>query len=406
MRDRQNERFMRNSNRKSIALTLRWLLGASMVVDLTAAQMQPWPWSGNPGPGTVNILVAGDVNIQHRPDPASAFINVRETLARADLVYANLEGLLVKSEGPDKDIPEKKGWTHLGADAVNGIKAGGIQVVGCANNVAYGRANIMKSLAVLDAAGIPHCGAGQNIEKAHEPVIAVRKGVRIGFLQYSARWYVEDRQVATNTLPGIARILSRDGVTIDDSDFGRFLSDIRRLRTVVDIVVVCTHNRDGESPSTLAGVTDPKFIPLRERDGASVRSLLAQGEPYQRVLARAAIDAGADIVIGTGSHVLQGVEVYKGKAVFYCLADFAFDWSAERNLKEGLLVRLVAEGKNLASVSFVPVSRDANDNVLMLDPATGEGASILKEVKDLSAGVSWNIAGKEAVLIQKRHSSH
>jgi len=397
---------MRNSTRKSIAASkLRWLLGASMVVNLTAATIQPWPWIANSGAGAISILIAGDVNIQHRPDPASAFVNVRDTLARADLVYANLEGLLVKSEGPDKDIPEKKGWTHLGADAVDGIKAGGIQVVGCANNVAYGRANIMKSLAVLDAAGIPHCGAGQNIEKAHEPVIAVRKGVKVGFLQYSARWYVEDRQVATNTLPGIARILSRDGVTIDGSDFERFLSDIRRLRTLVDIVVICTHNRDGESPSTLAGVTDPKFIPLRARDGDSVRSLLAQGEPYQRVLARAAIDAGADIVIGTGSHVLQGVEVYKGKAVFYCLADFAFDWSAERNLKEGLLVRLVVDGKNLSNVSFVPVSRDANDNVVMLDPATGEGASILKEVKDLSAGVSWNIAGKEAVLIQKRHSA-
>jgi poly-gamma-glutamate capsule biosynthesis protein CapA/YwtB (metallophosphatase superfamily) len=393
---------MRNSNRKAIAAPkLRWLLGAAMVVNLTASQMQPWPWSGNSSPAAVNILIAGDVNIQQRPDPASAFVNVRETLARADLVYANLEGLLVKSEGPDKDIPEKKGWTNLGADAVVGIKAGGIQVVGCANNVAYGRAKIMKSLAVLDAAGIPHCGAGQNIEKAHEPVIAVRKGIRIGFLQYSARWYVEDRQVATNAFPGIARILSRDGVTIDQSDQGRFLSDIRRLRPLVDVLVVCTHNRDGESPSTLAGVTDPKFIPLHERDGDSVRSLLARGEPYQKVLSRAAIDAGADIVLGTGSHVLQGVEVYRGKAVFYCLADFVFDWSAERSLKEGLLVRLVAEGRNLSRVSFVPVSRDANNNAMLLDPATGEGASILKEVKDLSGNVSWSIAGKEVVLVQK-----
>jgi hypothetical protein len=109
--------------------------------------------------------------------------------------------LLVKSEGPDKDIPDKSGWQHIGSDAVRALKAGNIAVVGVANNVAYGRENIQKSLSVLDANGILHTGAGANLDEAHRPAIVVRRGVRFGFLQYSAKWYRADQQIATASAP-------------------------------------------------------------------------------------------------------------------------------------------------------------------------------------------------------------
>jgi len=152
---------------------------------------------------TVTILLVGDINISQRADPASAFANVLQPLKRADLVYGNLEGLLVKSAGPDRDIPDKSGWIHLGPEAVKALKAGNIQVVGVANNVAYGPADIMKSLAVLDANGIAHTGAGANLDAAHQPAIVERKGVKIGFLQYTAKWYEQDQQIATAARPGI-----------------------------------------------------------------------------------------------------------------------------------------------------------------------------------------------------------
>lgn len=142
----------------------------------------PWPWSGPSGPGTVTLLLVGDINVQKRANPASVFDPVRETLERANLVYGNLEGLLVKSEGPDKDIPDKSGWQHQGPEAVRALKAGHIEVVGVANNVAYGPANILRSLAVLDANHILHTGGGKNLEQAHQPAILERGGVRFGFL--------------------------------------------------------------------------------------------------------------------------------------------------------------------------------------------------------------------------------
>ena len=106
---------------------------------------------------------------------------MRDTLKKADLVYANLEGLLVKSVGTKIDIPDKPEWTHPGPDGAKGLKAANVAIVGVANNVASGRDSIMKSLAVLDANGILHAGAGRNIAEAHKPAIVTRKGVKIGF---------------------------------------------------------------------------------------------------------------------------------------------------------------------------------------------------------------------------------
>ena len=372
----------------------------------------PWPWSGAHGDTAddqaVTVLLLGDISVEQRADPANAMIHVRETLSRADLVYGNLEGLLVKSKGPDQDIPDKSGWQHIGPEAIAALKAGNIQVVGVANNVAYGPADIMKSLAVLDANGIQHTGGGANLEAAHKPAIVERRGVRIGFLQYTAKWYREDQQIATATSPGVARIKSIDGVTIDPADLERLRQDIRRLRPLADIVIVSSHNRDGlgrtinsaapegKAPEGKAGPVNPAALVAPIALGPQ----FSQAEPYEKELAHAAIDAGADIVYGHGSHVLQGVEVYKGKPVMYCLGNFATDWIRMRPNKDGMVARVTIDNKRVARVSLAPVTRDAeNNNVLLLDPSTGEGAKLLQKVKDLSPGTALKIDGQEAILV-------
>jgi len=358
----------------------------------------------------ITILLLGDINIENRSDPTTAFANVAATLKRADVVYGNLEGLLVKSQGPDRDIPDKSGWIHLGPETVAALKAANIAVVGVANNVAYGPANIMKSLAVLDANGIAHTGGGANLDAAHRPAIIERKGVKIGFLQYTAKWYAQDQQIATASRAGVARILSKDGSTIDATDLDRMREDIRRLRPLVDILIVSSHNRDGAGralaaeilaetrpPSPNPSPDDPSLfapIPLGAR--------FMQAEAYEKLLAHAAIDAGADIVYGHGSHVLQGVEVYKGKPVMYCLGNFATDWIRMRPNKDGMVARVVVEGKKVARVGLVPVTRDAdNNNVRMLEPGDGEGAELVKKVRELSGATSLNVEGGEAILIAK-----
>jgi poly-gamma-glutamate capsule biosynthesis protein CapA/YwtB (metallophosphatase superfamily) len=388
------------------------IASTALALSLIAATDQVWPWTEVPGdslPGSATLLLLGDINVEQRADPASAFVHIAPTLAKADLVYGNLEGLLIKSEGPDKDIPDKSGWQHIGPEAIQALKAGNIAVVGVANNVAYGRDNILKSLAVLDANGIAHTGAGPNLEAAHKPAIIVRNGVRFGFLQYTAKWYEADRQIATPTEAGVARVYTKNGMTVDPGDLNRIREDIAKLRKQVDVVIVSSHNRDGmgreipekgpggDGESAAAAVSrDVLFSPI------SLGPRFSEAEPYEKELARAAIDAGADIAYGHGSHVLQGVEVYKGKPIMYCLGNSATDWIRMRPNKEGMVARVVIRDKHVARVSLVPMLRDAENNVMMLDPSSPEGAKLREKVTSLSTAVPLDITGREMVLTAKQ----
>jgi poly-gamma-glutamate synthesis protein (capsule biosynthesis protein) len=358
-----------------------------------AAAGSAWKWTGSYGRDAVELLILGDIQVQQRADPASAFVNVRETLHRADLVYANLEGSLVESQGAGKDIPDKRRWIHPGPQGALALKASNISVVGVANNVAYGRENILKTLEVIDEQGIAYLGAGRNIEEAHRPAIVERKGIKIGFLQYTARWYRQSEQIATETEAGVARIMSKDGVTIDPADLERLRNDIRRLRPQVDFMVVSHHNRDGGTPV--------QFGSPSSAERRTTRPDRTQAEEYQKQFAHVALDEGADLVFGHGTHTVQGVEVYKGKPILYAVGHSAFDQPGYEKSTDGLVVRVVVQGKNLRRVSFVPVSRDSNNNVMMLDPSTGEGKRLVDVVKGVSGDLPLEIDGQEVVLIDK-----
>jgi poly-gamma-glutamate capsule biosynthesis protein CapA/YwtB (metallophosphatase superfamily) len=370
-------------------------VAACFVVTLAAAT-DPWKWSGSFGSDAVELLILGDIQVHsRRADPTTAFGLMRETLKKADLVYANLEGLLVASAGPKIDIPDKPEWTHPGPGGAKALKASNIAVVGVANNVASGRENILKSLAVLKEHGIVYAGAGRNIDAAHQPAIVERKGVRIGFLQYAARWYQDKDMIATPTEAGIAKISSIDGVTVDPRDLERVRADIKALRPRVDIVVVSQHNRDGAT-AVQFGTTKPTRATKNRTDT----------EEYQRQFAHVALDSGADLVFGHGTHRLQGVELYKGKPILYAVGHSTFDQPGYEKSTEGLAIRVVIRGKNILRVSFVPVTRDGNNDVHLLDPREGEGAALVQTVKERSVNPPpLRIDGQEVVLLERPATS-
>ncbi len=362
-----------------------------LVGTLTAADAA-WKWSGAYGDKAVEMLILGDIQVHtRRAEPTTAFGRMRETLKKADLVYANLEGLLVKSAGTKIDIPDKPEWTHPGPEGVKALKAANIAVVGVANNVASGRENILKSLSVLDANGISHAGAGRNIDEAHKPTIVERKGVKIGFLQYTARWYQDKDMIATPTEAGVAKITSIDGITIDPGDLDRLRNDVRKLRSQVDIVVVSHHNRDGSTP-----------VQFGATKGTSAGRDRTKTEEYQKQFAHVALDTGADLVFGHGTHTVQGVEMYKGKPILYAIGHSNFDQPGYEKSVDGLVARVVIRGKNIMRVSFVPVTRDGNNDVYLLDPSEGEGARLVQMVKDRSSSLPpLKIDGQEVVLMDK-----
>ena len=372
-------------------------IGACVAV-LAAASDAPWTWAGPHGDSAMSMIIIGDVDIQLRADPTTAFVHIGPTLKQADLVYANLEGMLVKPQGPSLDIPDKRGWRHPGPNGVLALKAWNVNPVGIANNVAYDRANILETIRVLDANGIVHTGGGRNIDDAHAPAIVERRGVKVGFLQYTARWYQDDEQIATATEPGVAKIASRDGVTIDPADAERVRDDIRRLRPKVDVIVVSHHNRDG--------ATATQFGPPPAQAGPRPRRDIHVAEAYQKAFAHLALDAGADLVYGHGTHTVQGVEVYKGKPILYAVGHSAFDQPGYEKRTDGLVVHVVVVGRKIARVAFVPVTRDAHNDVMMMDPS-GDGRGLVDVIKGLSEATPLKVEGHEVVLLDRStHATH
>lgn len=139
------------SPRRSLAVVVvLFLLGLAA----PALDADVWPWKPASS-GDVELLIIGDIQVQRRADPTSAFAHVRDTLTRADLVYANLEGMLVPSKGPVGDIPDKK-WIHPGPEGVKALVAANVSAVGVANNVVWDEQNLLATMRVLDASGVKH----------------------------------------------------------------------------------------------------------------------------------------------------------------------------------------------------------------------------------------------------------
>jgi poly-gamma-glutamate capsule biosynthesis protein CapA/YwtB (metallophosphatase superfamily) len=330
----------------------------------------PFRWLVRPSNRGVVCCLVGDVNIQGRSDPRSALAHVRHTLAGADVLFGNLEGCLHHA-GPN-DIPNKPSWSHSDPSTIDALTSARFSVVGCANNVMFGERPTLDTLRILDEAGIAHCGAGIDRIAARAAAIVERRGVRFGFLQYTARVQA----------PQQAALVDRAGVATFDPDRAQDLQeiyeDVRAWRSRVDVLIVSHHLRR-------AGCTRP--------------------EPYQSELARGCVDAGADLVFGHGAHVNQGIETWKGASIFHCVGQLAFDWPLAREHRDGLLVRVVVEAGRIGCVTAVLVSRDGANNAYFVDPRVGDGKWQLDQLRHLSPDVPLPIAGGEVIVVPPNSSA-
>jgi len=374
---------------------MRFLYSALIVfflINNISAQSDPWPWKDQ-GDNITSILIMGDTNIQQREDPATVYKYVMSTLKAADLRLLNLEGPFAGSSADPliKDIPHKI-WKHSEPDQVQGLVAAGIDAVGVANNVTYPWQALMRSLAVLEKAGIPYTGGGENLKAAHQPVILEKKGLRVGFMQYAATVFPYNH-AATENRPGVAQIkvhtayqpppnLDKPGqppiviTWLDEKSKALMLEDIRQLKRKCDFVIVSYH-------WGVSGTKEPVS--------------------YQTDIARAVIDAGADLVFGHGPHRYQKIELYKGKPILYSLAQFVFDDPTEgyrwKRNREGLLVRVSIENKKMKGVSLVPSWLGDDKQVRLHDPNEGKGRELFGYLQSVNEnGVELKLEAKEIVI--------
>ena len=325
------------------------------------------------------IQAVGDLNLSGDADEtmkqkgyASAFDGTRKLLFEGDLNIANLE-TPITTRGSKQD---KRFTFRMRPDSAKAIADAKIGLVSQANNHAidYGVEGLADTLKALDAAGVAHAGAGMNLGEARKAAIVTVKGVKVGLLSYSLTFPTEF--YATKDHGGTAH-----------GEATWIAADVKALRPQVDVLLVCFHWS---------------------------AELLESPKSYQFELGHLAIDSGADAILGTHPHILQGIEIYHDKPILYSLGNYAFG-SRSHKAADSALVRLRFHGNKLAGLTAIPL--DVDNTHLSFDPqvATGERAKrIGSHLAELSSklgttleahGDAWELDLEPQNVAQKSPSS-
>lgn len=261
----------------------------------------------------LNLVAVGDVH-PNREDPKTLFRLVADVLKQGDITCCQLECTISDKGTVRTDV---RNPTHrVPAKNIEALVAGGFSLVTFAgnNNLDYGLNAFFDTLECLEKVGIRTVGAGKNLEEARRPVVLERNGVRVAFV--NACSILRDGYEATPHRPGIAPLRVRTFYEPLENIYEQPGTPARTwtVADVDDLEEVCNTIR--------AAKREAHVVVASFHWGIHFTYDLAM---YQPDVAYAAIDAGADLVLGTHPHCLQAIDVYKGKAIFYSLSNFAFE---------------------------------------------------------------------------------
>jgi poly-gamma-glutamate capsule biosynthesis protein CapA/YwtB (metallophosphatase superfamily) len=357
------------------------------------------------GKDTITFTGVGDIIID-REKPETIFRYVEGMLRSADITYANCDQAYA-----DKGTPNPKQASYSTSKNIPALLHTGIDAISLANNhsLDWGVEGILETMENLEKAGLPYVGTGRNLAEARKPVILERKGTKVGLLAYSS--VHPEGYEATEKRPGLVpirvwtiyeKVDYQPGtppkiITLAyKEDLAAMIDDIKRLKTQVDVVIVYFH----------WGLhLLPRLIPM-----------------YCFELGHEAVDAGADLIIGTHTHILKGIEIYKGKAIFYSLGNFALELGQHmrdhehiRRLDEHyrisdwtermktIIAKAIIEDGKITHVSYIPCYINENSEPVIVKRDEPKGQDVFNYVGDisrsegLSVGFSWE--GDSEVLI-------
>ncbi len=303
----------------------------------------------------VSLVFVGDIY----PD---AFLSSYDATGMADLMSEDCLELL---KGADIAIgnhefafstrgePQDKQYVHrTDPKYISILTDMGMDVMTLANNHAldYGTDALLDTIETLKNAGIAYIGAGANYSEAKALKTVEVKGKTFGFLAAS-RVIPNTSWNAKEGTPGMF-------TAYDDT---ALREEIRNAKTVCDVVLVYFHwgTQRVEMP-----------------------------EDYQHEMAKRCIDAGADAIIGTHPHILQGVEYYQGRPIVYSLGNFLYG-----NTAETAILKMVVGKDNQMELSFVPYERQGKKLV-----PHGNAAALFVHLQNISfhATIDENGRIKEA----------
>lgn len=250
-----------------------------------------------------------------------SYKNLEGVFNSSDILFGNLESP-ISNRG--RKLPGKEICLRARPEMVDVLKNSGFDIVSLANNhiLDYDTEALLDTFDILKKNDIAYIGAGTNIEKASKPYITKIKGKTFAFLGYDEFAYIyysnsyKRKFVATDTLPGTAPLKS-----------DTIIEDVNKIRKEVDYVVVSLHWGTEESNNI---------------------------NSTQKEIAHRLIDNGVDIILGHHSHVIQPIEIYKGKPIIYSMGNYIFDQNDENN-KQGMAVEIVIEYGDIKEIHALPI---------------------------------------------------
>ncbi|PWT99034.1 MAG: hypothetical protein C5B51_28020 [Terriglobia bacterium] len=342
------------SNRGSV--TGRMLAAAASLVFLcgnAAAQSQ------NPAPLTITLAGQSMIRSDIR-ETAPAAVPVIQSLLKGDVVFTNFEATVAER---GQTVQEGRGFLAP-ADALDAMKKFGFNLLSLSGNHAFdlGVTGIQNTLRELDARKIVHAGTGNNLVEAAAPgYLHTPKGTIA--LVASASGLIAPGGSATSDRPGVNELRIFAGSqpneattdlpgaapnTPSPDDSQRILQSIRDAHKQADLVIVYQHNHVFGNYSFATIFTEG----MQER--------LAPND-WLKKWTHAEVDAGADIIVMHGAPLLHGVEIYRGKPIFYDLGNFIYNlpptltYIHEPMNWESAVAYVELQGKNLDSISFRPI---------------------------------------------------
>ncbi|MFO7624091.1 MAG: CapA family protein [Anaerolineales bacterium] len=305
-------------------------------------------------PPKISLLFTGIIvparcvqaGIDKRDDPGYPYAEVRHLIQEADLAVGTLNATISDYPPPTGCVPtfvlvgdsrNAAALAEAGFDVMS-VATNHIKNCGLSN---CGDRAFLDTLENLHQAGVIPVGAGNNLAEALEPVVVNVMGVRFGIVSLGQ---IEPMAFAGADKPGIA--------VLDDDNLR---ASIAAARQVSDVVIAMPHWGPEYSPN-------PNY--------------------YQLHFAQVAVEAGADLVVGNHTHVVQAVQEIDGVQVFYGLGNFVFDQNWSRETQQGLILRVEYEGDRYMGYELIPTHVDREGRVRLADEA--EAAEILERIEAAS----------------------
>lgn len=217
--------------------------------------------------------------------------------------------------------PEKKFNFKSDSKNLKAMKDSGIDIVTLANNhsLDYGYDGFIDTLNYIDKHELKRAGGGKNKEEALAGTIVEVNNIKIGVLSFSrvvptVDWY------ATTKRPGI--------VGAYDGHIKEVIEQINIMKENTDLIVVSIH-------WGVEGSNHPRVEEIN--------------------LAKKLIDNGADIIMGHHPHVLQGIEIYNSKPIFYSLGNFIFTSKGE-NARNTVIAQVNLIDKEIDNIKLIPTT--------------------------------------------------